>query len=139
MPLFAPVLTAVQILVLKQGKSPICMFLVTYNVLGSGNCSYTVLIGPRSRVCKIATCEIALPCEATQTRGVRQSLILGRGSASLHGIKPREENVCDICSLQAVSVLGLGPRKLPDGSLSRDSARPGNHAAQQRGAHSSTR
>ena len=113
MPLFAPVLTAVQILALKQGKSPICMFLVTYNVLGSRNCSYT------------ATCEIALPCEATQTRGVRQSLILGRGSARLHRIKPREENACDICSLQAVSVLGLGPRKLPDRSPSRDSARPG--------------
>ena len=35
------------------------------------------------------------------------------------------ENACDICSLQAVSVLGLGPRKLPDRSPSRDSARPG--------------
>ena len=104
----------------KQGKSPICMFLVTYNVLGSGNCSYTVLID-RSR----GATQRALPCEATQTRGVRQSLILGRGSASLHGIKPREENACDICSLQAVSVLGLRPRKLPDRSPSRDSARPG--------------
>ena len=85
-----------------------------YSCLGSGNCSNTVI-----DLC-LAELHNVRDSVAPQSYVDSRSQAFSDSWAWLQGY------ACDICPLQAVSVLG-----------SRDPACPGDHAARQRSVHSS--